>query len=108
MPGELGNVVVAGHRTTYSKPFWALNELNPDDELIFTIGGERTVYELERIEIVGPEDIHIVDQTHEHRATLFACHPRGSVRQRIVGHFRLQPATVTYEFFDTLGPAGPA
>lgn len=108
MPGELGNVVVAGHRTTYTKPFWALNELNPGDELIFTVGDERTVYELERIEIVASEDIHIIDQSHEHRATLFACHPRGSARQRIVGHFRLQPQTVTFEFFDTLGTASPA
>lgn len=108
MPGELGNVVIAGHRTTYTKPFWALNELNPGDELIFTVGGERIVYELERTEIVAPDATHIVDQTHEHRATLFACHPRGSARQRIVGHFRLKPQTVTYEFFDTFGPAGPA
>ncbi|MDE0803423.1 MAG: class E sortase [Acidimicrobiales bacterium] len=90
MPGEPGNVVVAGHRTTYTKPFWALNELERGDELIFTVDGERTVYVLDRIEIVHPTDIHIIEQKHERTATLFACHPRGSARQRIVGHFEIK------------------
>lgn len=95
MPGEVGNVVVAGHRTTYSRPFYRLNELAPGDELVFTIAGERIVYALERIEIVRPHDVHIIDQTADRTATLFACHPRGSARQRIVGHFRMKPPTVS-------------
>lgn len=103
MPGEIGNVVIAGHRTTYSKPFWALNELVPGDELIFTVGPERIVYELERIEIVAPTDVQIVDQTRERRATLFACHPRGSARQRIVGQFRMKPEIVDIDLSDSLG-----
>ena len=107
MPGEIGNVVVAGHRTTYTRPFWALDELQPGDELIFTIGAERTVYELERLEIVAPEDVHIVDQHHDFRATLFACHPRGSARQRIVGHFRMKPDTVSVEMSDRWWAASP-
>ncbi len=107
MPGEIGNVVIAGHRTTYTKPFWSLNELTPGDELIFTMGTDRIVYVLDRIEVVVPTDIHIIEQTPEPTATLFACHPRGSARQRIVGHFRLKPDTVPTEFFDTLGGGRP-
>ena len=107
MPGEIGNVVVAGHRTTYSRPFWALDELQPGDELIFTIDSERIVYELERIEIVAPDDIHIIDQDHAMRATLFACHPKGSARQRIVGHFRMKPDTVSVELVDRWWSASP-
>ena len=107
MPGEIGNVVVAGHRTTYSRPFWALDELHPGDELIFTIGADRIVYELERIEIVAPDDIHIIDQDHAFRATLFACHPKGSARQRIVGHFRMKPDVVTVELVDRWWSASP-
>ena len=106
MPGEPGNVVIAGHRTTYSRPFWALNELQKGDELIFTIGGERIVYVLDRIEIVRPTDIHIIEQTPAHTATLFACHPRGSARQRIVGHF-VQQNTRSIEVFDPRAIAGP-
>jgi sortase A len=89
MPGELGNVVVAGHRTTHTRPFWDLHLLEPGDELVFTTDAGRFVYVLDSIEIVNPEDIHIVTQHHAHTATLFACHPRGSARQRIVGHFTL-------------------
>ena len=107
MPGEVGNVVVAGHRTTYSRPFYALDELQPGDELIFTIGADRIVYELERIEIVGPEEVHIIDQDHAMRATLFACHPKGSARQRIVGHFRMKPDVVTVELVDRWWSASP-
>lgn len=106
MPGEVGNVVVAGHRTTYTKPFWSLNELTKGDELIFTIDGERIVYVLDRIEIVNPNDVHIIDQTHERTATLFGCHPRGSARQRIVGHFEIQNLEQV-EVFDTLRSRGP-
>ena len=94
MPGELGNVVVAGHRTTRTRPFWDLDLVQPGDELIFTMDdGARHVYVLDRIEIVDDEAMHIVDQTYGYRATLFACHPKGSARQRIVGHFTLQQST---------------
>lgn len=106
MPGEVGNVVIAGHRTTYTKPFWALNELERGDELIFTVDGEQTVYVLDRTEIVYPTDIHIVDQSHERTATLFACHPRGSARQRIVGHFEIKNVHQV-EIFETLVGRGP-
>ncbi|MGK2949546.1 MAG: sortase [Acidimicrobiales bacterium] len=94
MPGELGNVVVAGHRTTVTRPFFDLDLLQPGDELIFTmLDGERHVYALDRIEIVDESALHIVDQSYGYRATLFACHPKGSARQRIVGHFTLATDT---------------
>ena len=35
MPGELGNVVVAGHRTSHNADFRRLDELKPGDEVIF-------------------------------------------------------------------------
>lgn len=94
MPGELGNVVVAGHRTTRTRPFWDLDLVQPGAELIFTMDtGERHVYALDRIEIVDDEAIHIVDQGFGYTATLFGCHPKGSAAQRIVGHFTLVPST---------------
>jgi sortase A len=90
LPGQLGNVVVAGHRTTHSKPFYDLDRLVPGDPLVFTMNdGTIWTYELTSTEIVTPDAMHIVDQTPEHRATLFACHPKGSARERIVAHFRL-------------------
>ena len=90
MPGQLGNVVVAGHRTTYTQPFHDLDLLGPGDPLVFTMAdGSVWTYELTSTEIVGPDAMHIVDQSSEHTATLFACHPKGSAAERIVAHFRL-------------------
>jgi sortase A len=90
MPGQRGNVVVAGHRTTYSRPFHDLDLLKPGDPLIFTMNdGTVWTYEMTGTSIVGPDGMHIVQQTPDYTATLFACHPKGSAAQRIVGHFRL-------------------
>jgi sortase A len=90
MPGEIGNVVVAGHRVTHSRPFHDLDQLRPGDPLVFTLtDGSRWTYELTGVEIVAPDAMHIVEQTPDRTATLFACHPKGSAAQRIVAHFRL-------------------
>ena len=90
MPGEIGNVVVAGHRVTHTQPFHDLDRLRSGDPLVFTLtDGTRWTYEMTGTEIVAPDAMHIVAQTPEATATLFACHPKGSAAQRIVAHFRL-------------------
>ena len=98
MPGELGNVVVAGHRTTKTRPFWDLNLVQPGDELIFTMAnGDRYVYALDRIAIVdaGPDQHRRPGlRLHGHALRL---PPKGSARQRIVGHFTLQSMTLASE-----------
>ncbi len=92
MPGELGNVVIAGHRTTYSRPFNRLNELAAGDQVIFTTAAGRFVYAVRDV-IVVPEDwIDIAAQSSAHTATLFACHPPGSAAERIVAKLRLLDA----------------
>ena len=92
MPGQLGNVVVAGHRTTHSRPFLDLDLLAPGDPLVFHMSdGTTWTYEMTASEIVGPDAMYIVDQHPEPTATLFACHPKGSAAQRIVVYFRLVP-----------------
>ena len=91
MPGQLGNVVVAGHRVSHDKPFRHLQQLEPGDDVIFTTADGRFVYKVTRTEIVGPEALWIVDQTPEYTATLFACHPPGSTRQRIVVYLAYAP-----------------
>lgn len=94
MPGQMGNVVVAGHRTTYTKPFYDLDLLQPGDPLVFTMNdGTTWTYELTGLDIVGPEEMSIVSQSSLYTATLFACHPKGSAAQRIVARFTLVPPT---------------
>lgn len=84
MPGELGNAVIAGHRTTKGAPFRHLDSLVPGDEILFDVGAATHRYEVVETLIVYPEDVWIADQTEDHLVTLFACHPVGSARQRIV------------------------
>ncbi len=93
MPGELGNVVIAGHRTTYSKPFNRLNELQPGDVVTMTTADGRFDYQVRGIVIVPGEAVDIAAQSYAHTATLFACHPPGSARQRIVAKLRLLDST---------------
>ncbi|MGZ4706806.1 MAG: sortase [Acidimicrobiales bacterium] len=92
MPGALGNVVIAGHRTTYSKPFNRLDELQPGDRVTMATADGRFDYEVRGIVIVPGEAVDIATQTYAHTATLFACHPPGSARQRIVAKLRLLDA----------------
>jgi sortase A len=89
MPGEVGNVVVAGHRVSHNADFRHVDQLARGDEVIFTTAAGRFTYLVESIRIVGPDAMWIVDQGYDHTATLFACHPPGSVRERIVVHLRL-------------------
>lgn len=84
LPGEVGNVVVGGHRVSGHQVFRNVDQLVPGDEIIFRGDGEEFVYRVDRVEIVEPTAIWIVDPTDTPTATLFACHPPGSTAQRIV------------------------
>ena len=86
MPGQPGNVVIAGHRVTHSHPFRHIDRLVPGDGVIFEVGGTRTTYVMTRSEVVRPTRVDIVRQTPARTATLFACHPPGSARYRYVVH----------------------
>lgn len=88
-PGQPGNVVLAGHRTSMNAPFADLDKLAPGDEVILRTTEARFVYDVTSTEIVDPSALWIADQTEEPTATLFACHPKGSISQRIVVHLEL-------------------
>lgn len=90
LPGNPGNVVVAGHRTTYSRPFADLDLLVEGDQVIFRMkDGEVFTYEVRGVIIVPAEAIGIASQTWARTATLFACHPKGSATHRVVAKLRL-------------------
>lgn len=90
LPGDVGNVVVAGHRVTHSRPFRHLDRLEPGDDVVFTMSdGAVVTYRTVRSEVVDDEAMWIVTQTPARTATLFACHPPGSARQRFVVHLEL-------------------
>ncbi len=85
MPGREGNMVLAGHRTTYSRPFHDLDRLAVGDDIWVTgIDGVRAHYVVKHTMIVHPSAVWIADWTRQPTLTLFACHPKGSLAQRIV------------------------
>ena len=89
LPGELGNAVVAGHRVSGNQDFRDIDQLAAGDKVVFTTDAGRHVYRVKSTEIVSPDALWVVDQTYAKTATLFACHPPGSVAQRIVVHLEL-------------------
>lgn len=84
LPGNVGNVVLGGHRVSKKKPFRNLDQLQPGDEIYLSTEQGDYVYLVDRVFIVNPTDVWIIDQTNEATLTLFACHPPGSTRERIV------------------------
>lgn len=89
MPGEIGNVVVAGHRTSHGRVFRHLDQLLPGDEVVLSTASGRFRYVVSGTSVVTPDAMYVIDQTPARTATLFACHPPGSTRQRIVVHLQL-------------------
>lgn len=90
LPGQVGNMVVGGHRTSSNADFADLDELEAGDQMIAT-GNDGTpyTYAVDRVEITDPFAARIIGQTAAGTATLFACHPPGSVDYRIVVHLTL-------------------
>ncbi len=85
LPCETGNVAIAGHRTTYGRPFGNVDQLKPGDtiELTTPIGG--CVYQVARDPwVVAPTEMSVIDPTAERSLTLTTCHPKGSAAQRLI------------------------
>lgn len=90
LPGQQGNMVIGGHRTSSHRDFRDLDQLEPGDEMIITnVDGTTFTYEVDSTEITGPYSIRVIHQTSASTATLFACNPPGEVTQRIVVHLTL-------------------
>jgi len=84
-PGGSGNVVLAGHRTTHSRPFWDLDRLRTGDLVYLEDGhGFDVMYKVSSSFVVEPDDLWISYEFGRPMVTMFACHPRGSARYRIV------------------------
>jgi sortase A len=84
MPGEVGNAVFPGHRVTHTRPFLDIDRLAVRDQVTFVTPAGRFTYEVTGSQVVFPKDTWIVDPTPDATMTLFACHPPGSAKQRIV------------------------
>lgn len=84
MPGQVGNVVIGGHRVSHDKPFRNIDQLVAGDQIVMTFNGVASTYIVTGAQVVTPNDTWVINQTPEHTATLFACHPPGSTKFRYV------------------------
>jgi sortase A len=86
LPCDIGNVSIAGHRTTYGKPFANVDRLKPGDPIILETPIGRCTYEVSRDPfIVRPDDFSVVANTPTASTlTLTTCHPKGSAKQRLI------------------------
>jgi sortase A len=92
MPGEVGNFAVAGHRTTYGKPFTDIATLEVGDSLVVQTEDAWYVYTVTGSTIQAPEYIAAIspvpgkpgEQPTAASITLTTCHPRFSAEQRFI------------------------
>jgi len=84
LPGQAGNAAIAGHRTTYLRPFYNLNELVAGDPIYITTTQGRFQYDVTALTVVAPTDLAVLDPTPTPTLTLTTCNPRYSAAQRLV------------------------
>ncbi len=91
LPGEPGNVGIAGHRDTVFRP---LKRAKAGDPLTLTTADAIYRYRVTRTFIVDPDDVYVLDPTPDPTLTLVTCYPfefighaprRFIVQARLVG-----------------------
>src|SRR3546814_693306 len=86
LPCEIGNVAIAGHRTTYGRPFHNLDLLEVGQQITLETPIGDCTYEVNRDPfVVSPTQTEVVANTpDEATLTLTTGHPKGSARQRLI------------------------
>ena len=90
LPCEEGNAGIAGHRTTYGKPFAEIDELAAGDEITLETPVGRCTYRVTGEPfITAPTDFGVLDPGSGSILTLTTCHPPGSAEQRLIVRAKL-------------------
>lgn len=84
LPGQPGNAVLSGHRTTYGRPFFDLDLLEVGDPVEVRTATGTHVYEIREMEVVLPVDVWVTDPRPGGWLTLTTCNPKFSARERLV------------------------
>ncbi|MBN2026345.1 MAG: class E sortase [Actinobacteria bacterium] len=95
-PGWPGNCVISGHRTTKTRPFNRLDELQPGD-LVY-IENPRGIYEYQVYELryIDPAE-NVTLQTEDTILTLTTCAPEGDATLRLIVRAELTDFTPVEE-----------
>ncbi len=88
LPGEPGNVALAGHRDSYFRP---LRNIQPGDVITIKTPDAEFEYQVESTEVVLPSDVQVLQPTAENSLTLVTCFPFyyiGPAPKRFIVHAR--------------------
>ena len=105
LPGEAGNVGIAGHRTTYGAPFYSLDALHQGDAIDVETAQGLFQYRVTGTEVVDPSNVAVLDPTQLPELTLTTCNPRYSASQRLVVQALLTASVVNGSFKPTPAPS---
>lgn len=94
MPGEVGNFSMAGHRTTWGKPFHQLDRLRLNDAIVVETPDGWYTYRFRTLQYVEPTQTDVLlgvpqmpgAATGERYITLTACSPLYSLAERIIAY----------------------
>ena len=84
LPGEIGNIGLAGHRDTF---FRRLRDIREDDEILLVTPEGTFSFRVQRTSVVQPRDTWVLNATDEPTLTLVTCYPFtfvGSAPQRFI------------------------
>ncbi len=100
LPGQPGNVGLAGHRDTFFRP---LKDVRIQDEIQFSTPEGDFKYQVESLRIVEPDDVGVLAPSSENVLTMVTCYPffyigaapkRFVVRARQVAPQKASPSIV--------------
>jgi sortase A len=90
-PGDAGNAVITGHRDTF---FRRIFELDQGDEINVQRNGRVFRYQVTGKKIVKPDDVSVLNPTSDAQLTLITCYPMhyiGPAPKRLVIFSKLAP-----------------
>jgi sortase A len=85
-PGQPSNMGIAGHRDGF---FRGLKDISVGETLTLTTANETVLYNVDRITIVTPQDVSVLEPTPTPSLTLVTCYPFyfiGHAPQRYIVH----------------------
>lgn len=106
LPGEVGNVAIAGHRTTYGAPFYNLSSLQDGDAINIETPQGFFEYKVTGSQVVSPTDTAVLDDSALPTLTLTTCNPRYSSTSRLVVTALLATSIINTSFIPVAPPSG--
>ena len=106
LPGQPGNAVISGHRTTYGRPFFDVDQLVVGDTIQIETALGINIYAIRQILVVAPTDVWVTDPIDGAWLTLTTCNPKFSAAERLIIQAELVHGP-NLEYVDAITAASP-